>query len=183
MSRVSELVGVIRDPTPKLNRIVGDESSGQPLEKFYTVDIILRDCTIPLVISEYSLGDVCVGTVRVTCSLFSDFQQNQLPMFYLYCNRIEPVEPDTPMTNVVNFSGTVTKVKPLTVDAAGRDVLPMILSDTSPMQSDSVLYLNLKNQMARVNQNRKPRFKVQGCGFIKPYKDIYEIHVQEIEFF
>lgn len=181
MGLACTIIGEIVDPTATVDRLCGDKSLGEVEEKFYTVQVNLRSCTIPMLISEFNLDKVVIGKVKITGSLFSDCIPSQLPRFYLYANKLEAAEPDVELTNEVAFTGTVTKVKEASVDAFGRDVLPMYVSTVSPLNTESVLYLALKNQLARVNKNRKPRFKVRGTGYIKPFRDVYEIHVTQLE--
>lgn len=176
-----ELIGEIVDPTPTVDRKCGDASLGEVEETFYAVEVHLRSCTIPVLISEYNLDQVIKGKVKITGSLFSDYVSNQIPRFYIYVNKLEPADPDVELTNEVSYMGTVTKIKPITTDAFGRDVLFMYVSTVSPLNTESVLFLVLKNQLARVNKDRTPHFKVRGTGYIKPFRDVYEIIATRFE--
>lgn len=181
MTRVSSLIGCIHDPTPILDRQIGDETFGDTVEKFYTVECELRKCSIPLLISEHNLDCLAKGKVRITGSLFSDYVGPPLPKSYIYVNNIEPVSPDTDLTNEVNFSGTVTVVKNMTVDAASRDTLPIVLANTSPLNTPSILLVTLKDGNARRNKGKKPKFSLSGTGYLQKYKDVYEIHAKNIQ--
>ena len=179
MGCVCEIIGEITDTTTVIDRVCGDKSLGEVEEKFYKVDVNLRQCTIPMVISEFNLDKIIKGKVKITGSLFSDCVPSQLPRFYIYANKLEPADPDVELTNEVAFTGTVTKVKPASVDAFGRDVVSMYISTVSPLNTESVLVL--KGQMARINKTKSPRFKVNGTGYVKPYRDVYEVLVTQFE--
>lgn len=181
MGCVCEIIGEIKDTSTTIDRVCGDPSLGEVEERFYCVNVELRACTIPMVISEFNLDKIIKGKVKITGSLFSDCVPSQLPRFYIYANKLEPADPDVELTNEVAFTGTVTKVKPASVDAFGRDVVSMYLSTVSPLNTESVLFLVLKGQMARINKNLSPRFKVNGTGYIKPYRDVYEVLVTKFE--
>lgn len=181
MRLTCELIGEIVDPTLTVDRKCGDASLGEVEETFYKVDLVLRGCTIPLIISEFSAEQVIKGKVKITGSLFSDYVAKQIPRFYIYANKVEAAEPDAELTNEISFMCRVTKIKELTSDSYGRDVLFMYASTCSPLNTESVLFLVLKNQMARVNKNRQPNFNITGTGFIKPFRDVYEILVKQFE--
>lgn len=181
MGLTCEIIGEIVDPTLTVDRKCGDASLGEVEETFYKVDLELRGCTIPLIISEFSADEIIKGKVKITGSLFSDYVAKQIPRFYIYANKVEAAEPDVELTNEVSFMGQVTKIKELTHDSYGRDVLFMYASTVSPLNTESVLFLVLKNQLARVNKDKQPHFKVAGTGYIKPFRDVYEILVKQFE--
>lgn len=181
MGYTCELVGEIEDSTATVDRVVGDKDLGEETETFYSVKVKLKTCEIPILVSEYNLDQIIKGKVRITGSLFSDYVSNQIPRFYVYANKLEAADPDEELTNEVSYMGTVTKIKPLSHDSYGRDVLFMYVSTVSPLNSESLLFLVLKNQLARVNKDRKPHFKVRGTGYIKKYRDVYEIIATKFE--
>lgn len=181
MGYTCELIGEIVDPSATVDRICGDPSLGEVEEKFYTVQVKLHSCTIPMLVSEVNLDQIIKGKVKITGSLFSDYVSAQLPRFYIYANKLEAADPDVELTNEVTFMGTVTKIKPMSFDAFGRDVLFMYVSTVSPLSTESLLFLVLKNQFARINKDRKPHFKVRGTGYIKPFRDVYEIVATRFE--
>lgn len=180
MTRVSTLIGFIKNPEPVFDRTIGDETFGDQLEKFYTVECELRKSSIPLLISEHNLDCLVKGKVSITGSLFSDYVDIPLPKSYIYVNKIEPVSPDTDLTNEVNFSGTVTVVRDMTVDSVSRDTLPIVVANTSPLNTPSILLVTLKDGNARRNKGKKPKFNISGTGYLLKYKDVYEIHAKNI---
>lgn len=181
MSRVCTLYGVITDPTPVLDRIVGDESLGDTPEQFYKVMCSFYRVEIPLLISEHNLSKLTAGPVKVTGALMSDYQPQTIFPFYIYTSDIEKVEPDTSVTNTVDFRGTITKIRTLRQDSAGRDVLGWTLNDQSPLETASVLFVSLKGQLARQYQNVGKYAKVIGTGYLAHFRDVYEINVTNVQ--
>ncbi len=182
MGYTCELIGEILDPDSiTVDRVCGDVDLGEVEETFYAVDCKIHSCTIKLLISEFNKDQIVKGKVKITGSLFSDYVSGQLPSFYIYANKLEAADPDADLTNEITFTGTVTKIKPITVDSYGRDVLFMYVSTVSPLKTESVLFLALKNQLARLNKDRTPHFKVRGSGYIKPFRDVYEIIATRLE--
>ena len=173
MSKQSVLVGTVVDGTPKLNRTVHNE-------KFYTIDVEFKGTVIPVLISEYSLQEAYSDTIQVTGCVMSDFKKGELPRFYFYANDITNVDADTPVTNEINFCGKVTKNRGFTTNSRCRDILALTLSDTSPVGGVSVLYVCIRDTSARELKDHSVPYEVEGKGYLKPYRDVYEILVTEI---
>lgn len=174
MSKQSILVGTVIDGTPKLNRTVHNE-------KFYTIDVEFKGTTIPVLISEYSVKEEYSDTIQVKGCVMSDFKKGELPKFYFYANEIINVDADTPVTNQVNFCGTVTKNRGFNTNTRCRDILALTISDTSPVGGVSVLYICARDAFAREFKDMDIPYNIEGTGYLKPYKDVYEILVTDIK--
>ena len=174
MNKQSVIVGAVIDGTPKLNRTVRNE-------KFYTIVVEFKGTEIPVLISEYNLREEYSDTIQVTGCVMSDFKKGELPKFYFYANAIENVDADTPLSNEIYFCGKVTKNRGFTTNARCRDILALSLSDMSPVCGVSVLYVSARDAVARKLKDRPVPYEVAGRGYLKAYRDVYEIIVTEIE--
>lgn len=174
MSTVSKLVGNVIDGKPKFNREVKGE-------KFYTIDVQFLEAKIKVLISEYLVKESYDGVIEVTGCIMSDFKKKELPQFYFYANSIQNVDLDTPLTNELNFAGEVTKVGDFTTNARCRDILPLVMSTSSPLETTSVLYLCTRDRTARMLKDKSSKYNVEGTGYLKQYRDVYEILVTRIE--
>ena len=174
MSKQSTLIGTVVDGTPKLNRTVHNE-------RFYSIEVEILGATIPVLISEYILKEQYSETVQIKGCLMSDYKKGVLPKFYIYANDITNVDADTPLTNEVQFSGKVTKNKGFTTNTRCRSILPLTLSDRSPIGGISVLYVCIRDKAARELKDRDIGYTIQGTGYLKKYRDVYEILVTDFE--
>lgn len=180
MSRVCKLVGDIMSTEHELAHVKGDITLGDSEENFYSVPFRINGTEIPMLVSEYKLHLLQVGHVAVTGALMSIYQKKQVPRFFFSVNNIEIEEPDVQPTNLVEFVGTITNVRPLTHDTAGRDVFTITLSDISPLGETSVIYVAFRGPIARRYTDLRKGVKICGEGYLKPYRSTYEIYALSV---
>lgn len=173
MSKQSTLVGTVVDSVPQ-------HYSTVHAEKFYSITVDFNGTVIPVLISEYILKEKYEGTIQVTGCVISEYKRGNLPKFVFYANDIVSVDVDTPMSNEVNFCGKVTKDRGFTTNSRCRDLLPLTISDISPTHSTSVLYICARDKIARELKNKEIGYSVEGKGYLKQYRDVYEILVTEL---
>lgn len=176
MSNVSTLVGNVLNGKPEFNREIDGE-------KFYTIDVEFKSVTIKVLISEYiCAGRVFEDKISVTGCLMSDvYRKGKLPVFYFYANKIVAADMDAEVNNLVNFSVTVTKVRDFNHNEQCKDILPLVGSAGSPLSTTSVLYLCTINSLARKLKDIPKGYTLTGTGYLKKFRDIYEIYVQDAE--
>ena len=174
MSKISKLIGTVVDGKPKFDH----EADG---EKFYTISVQFRDALINVMFSEYLLESQFKDKVCVTGYLASIPSKGERPNFYYYGNKIESVDIDTPETNELNFTYRVTKVSEFKVNRRSVDILPLVASDYTPLHTTSVLYLCARGKVARKLKGRKAGYYISGTGYLKQFRDIYEIIFTELE--
>lgn len=168
MRKVSVLIGEVIDGNPKEYFKVNDET-------FKAIHVAFLDAKIDVVISEYVAEASYNGKVRVTGYLASYVEKGKKPVFYFYANTIEEAEADADITNEVNFFYTVTKVNPAKVNSRGVDILPLVVSDYTSLQTTSVLYVCIRGKDARRLKTRPKGYTIEGKGYLKQYRDIYEV--------
>lgn len=178
MGKVSTLIGEVIDGSPKFNRQVKDE-------KFFTIEVNFNGTQIPVIYSEYSVEHEFDNNskVRVTGSLMSDKSKtkSKLPVFYFFANSIESVDIDEDTTNLINFSCKVTKVREKQVNTRGVDLLPLVASDGSPLDTTSILYLCARGRDARKLKDSLKDSTITGTGYLKQFRDVYEIYIMSVE--
>ena len=181
MSRICELVGDIGSDEPELVFTHGDKEMGDEEEKFYSVPFHIYSAVIPLLVSEHHLEMIQPGHAIVKGALMSLYKKKNLPRFYFNANSIARVEPDVQATNTVSFIGTITKIRPITTDNAGRDVFTVTISDISPLGEASILFIAFRSEMARKYKNLALHQKICGEGYLKPYRSTYEVYANSIQ--
>lgn len=176
MSNVSELIGEVVAGKLQINRIIEDEC-------FYTVLVKFHGTVIPVLFSQYvRFDDFEKGSkVKVIGCLMSDVVEGQLPIFYIYANSIESVDIDMETTNRINFSCKVTKVREFKTNSRCIDILPLVACYGSPLNSTSVLYLTAYSGIARKLKDVVSGYTINGVGYLKAFRDIYEIYITDIE--
>ena len=176
MGKVSELIGKVVDGQRQLNRTIADE-------KFYTILVDFRGTVIRVLFSEYvSTKDYENDSkIKVTGCLMSDIADHKIPVFYIYGNTIESVDIDTETTNEISFSCTVTKVKEFKSNGRCVDILPLVVADGSPLSTTSVLYLCARSKVARKLKDKEKGYTITGVGYLKTFRDIYEIYINHVE--
>lgn len=175
MSRICDLVGVVVDGTLVEDRVVNGEV-------FYTIKVEFVDVEIPLLFSAYNNTTVFEnGTkIRVKGCFLSDVKEQQLPKSYIYATSIEIEDIDAEPSKEINFSCTVTKVKDGKVDHRCNEVITLVASDMSPLDTITILSLSVRGAYARRLKGRKKGYAIKGCGNLKKYRDIHQIDVTEI---
>lgn len=181
MSRVCTLVGEIDTTEAEEAFKTGDASLGDEVETFYTVPLHCYTVDIPALISEHRLGLLKAGRVAVTGAIMSVLGRKQLPKFYFSVCDIKECEPDKALENTVWYVGTITKVRPISQDCAGRDVMTLTISDMSPLGETSILYVCLRGTIARKWAGLQKGQKICGPGYLKPYRSVYEIYAQDLQ--
>lgn len=176
MGKVSELIGTVVDGKLTPNREIDGE-------KFYTIKVAFRETEILVLFSEYvNTQEFPKDTkVKVVGCLMSDIEEGKLPVYYFYANSIEAVDMDTETTNLINFSCTVTKVKEFKTNSRCVDILPLVASDGSPLNTTSVLYLCARSSVARKLKDKPKGYTISGTGYLKPFRDIYEIYIVDVD--
>lgn len=176
MSNVSTLIGNVLKGVPELNRTIDGE-------KFYTIVVEFKSVVIPVLISEYICADrVFEDKISVTGCLMSDvYKKGKLPQFYFYANSIEAADMDAEVNNLINFSVTVTKVREFKHNDQCKDILPLVGAAGSPLSTTSVLYLCTINALARKLKDVPKGYALKGTGYLKQFRDVYEIYVQNAE--
>lgn len=175
MGKVSTLIGNVLDGVPKFNRSIDGE-------KFYTIDVEFKEVRIKVLMSEYvSAGRTFEDKISVTGCLMSDVHKGKLPVFYFYANAIESVDLDTELTNTINFTVTITKVREFKQNDRSKDILPLVGSNGSPLCATSVFYLCTINSLARRLKDVPKDYVLSGTGYLKAFRDVYEIYVQDAE--
>lgn len=173
MSEVSKLIGEVVNGEPKFHH----EHDG---ESFYTIDVQFLDARIDVMFSEYILQGQYSGKVQVTGYLASTVVKNEKPQFFFYANLIESVDIDTPLTNELNFTYKVTKVSDFKVNRHGVDILPLVASDYTALHTTSVLYLCVRGKGARRLKNKEKGYYISAKGYLKQYRDIYEVIILDL---
>jgi len=176
MGKVSVLIGTVVDGKLKSNRTIDGE-------KFFTIDMNFRGTIIPVLFSEYVNNEEFEEDTKlqVTGCLMSDIAENQLPVFYFYANSFEKVDIDAETTNVINFSCTVTKVREFKTNGRCVDLLPLVTSDGSPLNTTSVFYLCAKGSLARKLKDKAKGYTITGTGYLKAYRDVYEVYIMTVD--
>ena len=174
MGKISTLIGEVVDGVPKLHHT---DSDG---EHYYTIKVQFLDATIDVLFSEFVKKDSFEDKISVTGYLASEPRRGDKPYFYFFGSKIESVDIDTPITNEINFTCKVTKVGDFKVNRFGVEVLPLIGSDYTVRHTTSVLYLCVRDKDARRLYNREKGYYLTGKGYLKQYRDIYEIRVNEL---
>lgn len=173
MSKLSTLIGEVIDGTPKLHHTTDGEN-------FYTISVRFLDATIDVLFSEFIKQDSYEDKISVTGYLASEPRRGAKPYFYFYGSKIESVAIDTPITNEIEFTCKVTKVGDFKVNKRAVEVLPLIASDYTTNHTTSVLYLCVRGRDARRLYNREKGYYLSGRGYLKQYRDVYEVRVVEI---
>lgn len=174
MSKVSKLIGEVVDGTPRdYARLSG--------ELFKAITVQLLDARIDVVISEFVAEEQYSGKIEITGYLASNAQKGSSPIFFLFANEIQNVPDDTPITNKVQFRYKVTKVSKFKSNSRGVDLLPLVAADYTAHQTTSVIYLCIRGINARKLKDKKPGYHITGEGYLKQYRDIYEIITTDIE--
>lgn len=174
MSKISKLIGEVIDGTPvDFVKING--------ELFKAIDVQILDARINVVISEFVALEEYSGKIEITGYLASNVQKGSVPTFFLFANEIVSVPDDTPITNKVQFKYKVTKVSKFKSNSRGVDLLPLIAADYTAHQTTSVIYLCVRGINARKLKDRKPGYHITGEGYLKQYRDIYEIITTDVE--
>lgn len=175
-NKVSVLIGSVVEGTPKLNRTIKGE-------RFYTVKVSFNSTVIPVLYSQYVNDKEFEKDtkLKVTGCLMSDIADGKLPVFYIYANSIEVESIDCEECNLLNFSCTVTKVRDFKTNNNCTDILPLVASDGSPLCTTSILYLCAKHSTARKLRNKKKGYTISGNGYLKQYRDIYEIYIKDVD--
>ena len=176
MSKFSELIGSVVDGSLVPNRVIDGE-------QFYTIIVSFRDTKIPVLFSEFVNTKVFEKDtkLRVSGCVMSDIAGGKLPVFYFYANAIEVEALDSEETNIVNFSCQVTKVREMQHNSKCIDILPLVASDGSPLRTTSILYLCARTGIARKLKNKEKGYVITGSGYLKQFRDIYEIYITNVE--
>lgn len=176
MREVSELVGSVINGTPTLNRTTDDD------EKFYTIDVSFYGTNIPVLFSSYvnSQSFEKDSKIKVTGSVMSDMGSDKLPVFYFYANAIEVVDKDTNTSNEIFFSYKVIRVKEFTQNNRGVDILPLIGNKQSPLDTWSLAFLCARGSVARKLKDVPAGYTIEGRGYLKQFRDVYEIFINEV---
>ena len=174
MSKISTLIGEVTDGKPKFHSEVDGE-------KFYTIEVQFLDAKINVMFSQYLLQDEFCDKVKVTGFLASTPRKGDNPDFYFYGNKIENVDIDTPITNELNFSYRITKVGEFKQNQRCTDILPLVASDYTALHTTSVLYLCARGKVARKLKGKEKGYYVNGRGYLKQYRDIYEVLIIELD--
>lgn len=175
MSKVSTMCGEVLDG----NYTFHHEEKG---EKFYTINVKFRDAIIDVMLSQYLLEDKPMsGKINVTGFLASIPKRKDKPYFYFYANLVERVDIDAPLTNDVNFNYKVTHSSDFKTNSRGHDLLPLVASDYNALHQTAVLYLCARDQHARVLKSRTKNYFITGSGYLKQYRNIYEILIKDID--
>ena len=176
MSKHSELIGSVVDGSLVPNRVIDGE-------QFYTILVSFKDTQIPVLFSEFVNTTVYEKDtkLRVSGCIMSDIGEGKLPVFYFYANSIEVESLDSEECNIVNFSCQVTKVRPMQHNARCIDILPLVASDGSPLRTTSILYLCARTGLARKLKNKEKGYTITGSGYIKQFRDIYEIYITKVD--
>jgi hypothetical protein len=176
MGKQSELIGEVIDGKLKHNRTIGDE-------EFDTILVSFKGTQIPVLFSHFvNSTDFENGSkLKITGCLISDIAEGKLPVFYFYANSIELADLDAETTNEINFSCTVTKVREFQSNSRCIDILPLVAADGSPLNTTSVLYLCARMQAARKLRNKEKGYTIVGRGYLKQFRDIYEILITKVE--
>lgn len=174
MGKTSTLIGSVVDGNPVENRVINNE-------KFYTIKVSFRGVPIRVLYSQYVYTNVLEPEtkIQVTGTLISDIRHGEVPDFYFYANKIDVVDIDVESTNEVNFRCTVTKVRDFIVNAHCVEILPLVASDSTPLGTTSILYICARADIARKLKDREKGYLLTGKGYLKPFRDIYEIYVNE----
>ena len=175
MSSVSVLTGEVIDGIPvEYGTLHG--------EKFYTIKVKFRTCEIKVLISEHTMLEEYGGVISVTGYLatFKVKEENRKYEYVFVGTKIEQAELDSPLTNQISFNYKVTRVEKLDVNGYGVEVLTLYASFYTPFKTTSIVKLCAKSQAARVLNNREPGFYISGQGYLKSYKDTYEIIITDI---
>lgn len=174
MSKISTLIGEVLDGKPKFDHEVNGE-------KFYTISVQFLDAVIDVMFSEYILEEQFTDKIQVTGYLASIPRKGENPRFFFYGNKIESVDIDTPITNELNFSYRVTKVGKFKQNQRCMDILPLVAADYTALRKTSVLYLCARGQVARKLKGKEKGYYLNGKGYLKQYRDIYEVLIVELD--
>lgn len=174
MSKISKLIGEVVDGDPVFAFEEDDE-------QFFKIRVKFLDAEIDVLFSEYIIQGSYSGKVEVTGYLASDFVKNNEINFYFYANSIEAVDLDTPVSNTVEFTYKVTKVGQLKANRRAVDILPLVVSDFTARKTTSVLYLCIRGKWARKLKDKDKGYYISGKGFLKQYRNVYEIIVMDLE--
>lgn len=172
MSKTSTLIGSVMDGTPILDRNINGEN-------FYKILVEFRNAKIPVLMSEYTkTQSVYSGKVKITGSLISDVVKGQLPVYYIYANEIEEADQDEDITNEINFVCHISKSNGFKQDTRGRDILPLVGDNNSPLNTTSVYFICLRDADARKLKNKPVGYTIEGVGYLNSYRDVFEIYVK-----
>lgn len=175
MSKVSTMIGVVVDGKPEYDRTINGEA-------FHTITVNFRGTQIRLLYSTI----VCTRTfkentkVKVVGCVMSDTRRRKVPDYYFYCHSIEEVDVDSELTNTINFSSVVTKVGDFKVNSRCEDMLPLKTFDSSPIRTTTLLTLYVKGAFARRLKDKPKGYTIQGSGYLKKYRNGYEVIVTEV---
>lgn len=175
MNDRSVITGEVVDGTVTHNRTVSSEA-------FNTVLISFRNNVIPVLFSEFLDFPECKAgdKIIVTGTLMSDWEVGKPTTYYFYASKFELTDIDAETNNEINFDVFVTKVKELTTDGRGRDILPLMANKRSPLHTTSVLQLCAIDETARKLSRNKKGFQLSGKGYLKSFRDIFEILITSI---
>lgn len=174
MSKVNELIGEVIDGVPKLSKEINGE-------QFYTIRVHFNEVDIDVMMSEYLKKDEFKGKICVTGYLITFTRYQEKPYGAIYANKISQASFDADLTNEVCFSYKITKIYDLKFNKQGIDILPIICADYTSLKTTSVIYLCLRGKLARQLKDAEPGIRINGRGYLKQYRDIFEILVTELE--
>ncbi len=175
MGKVSELIGTVVCGQPEYDRTVDEEC-------FNTIQVKFRGLQISVLYSALTCtSQFRDGTkIKVVGCLMSDVRKNKYPKFYIYAHSISEVDIDSAPTNLIYFSCMVNNVREYTTNSRCIDILPLVATDTSPIGTLSVLYLCARKGDARRLMNIEKGYTLEGWGYLKCYRDVYEICIMKI---
>lgn len=174
MSRTSVLVGTVIDGNPVENRVINNE-------KFYTIKAKFHKAEIRVLYSQYTFDNTLNKDTKiaVTGCLMSDIKQGSRPDFYLYANKIEVVDMDTESTNTLNFRCSITRVKDFCINSRCMEIQPLVAAERNPLGATSILYISARDGIARKLKDREKGYALAGKGYLRSYRDIYDITLIE----
>lgn len=171
----------------KISVLTGEVINGLPYdyirinnETFKAIKVMFLEADIDVVISEHLAKEEYSGKINVTGYLASYVSKGDKPQFFFFANNIEDADEDAPLTNKVTFYSRVTKVSSFKTSSRGLDILPLVLADYNPHKMTSVLYACLRGKHAREYKDKEKGYYISGEGYLKRYRDIYEIIVTDI---
>lgn len=152
-------------------------------ENFYLTTVKMNGIDIPAVGSEYILQEL-EGRVELQYYLRSETTTDNKLFTFMQIMTINPVDDDTPETNIIQVGGCIAKTKGLLIkNKIGLEVLPFIIKYKSYDGNFNVAHCVAKGAKARELSKIRKGDIVEITGIFKKEHNALEVLVEEVDFY
>lgn len=176
--RLSTITGtIIREEPISIFKIVDKE-------KFYEVRILINNCNIPAVCSEFLLKDIKEkASMRgyLACEYMPTATKRKLYTFFQVLDA-SPVTSEIADVNIIELKFEIMKLNPFSVDKiSGKVRMGLIGRYYTGDKKTAIIHMLSMESTARKLRNAKPGDKVVASGYIHSRGEPIEIVITDIE--